>query len=44
MQEDRRKEPTQEKYVRRHLSPKKIIGNKESGVIKRKIIRSDTCF
>lgn len=43
-EEERRKEPTLEKCVRRYHAPKQIIGNKDSGVVKRKILRSDTCL
>ena len=44
MLEERRKEPTLEKYVRRHHAREQIIRNKDSGVMTRKILRSDTCL
>ena len=42
--EEIRREPTLAKYVRRHHAPDQVIGDKDSGVMKRKILRSDTCL
>ena len=42
IEEQRRKEHVLEKYVRRHHAYEQIIGDKESSIMKRKRIRSDT--
>lgn len=44
IEEQRSKDIFLEKYVTRHHVPKKIIAEKEFGVMKRKILRSDTCL